>query len=373
MSGGFGKNIVVKDCILRRCNRRGESPGGFVGACKFLATNGMKVQNLISYDHFGTGWWWDWDSVNYEFTGCTVFGIHAGTAIEGDRTLQQAWAAAGLWTEGNKGPALIANNTFYGTMGSAIGLLESSNVVVENNLCVDNAAGVEFRDVGREPGVSEENRTRHILNITVRNNRIKDWRWGAFTTSVGEFKRGPNPMDYNVQFSGNVFDQGSNGKPFLIWSGLTANSLDSLMQVPGLADVGLADSVPFRGPKLSIHSTTATELHSKDPDRFVQVQSQDAEKISIDDALGDAGVGSTVQVPVFGRTAITQDGSVKACDVYDLHLHRHVHLKLPDEAIASAVEQAVTPYAILKPVYIRATLTKRDPYDIQANAIGVGQ
>ncbi len=373
MSGGFGHNIVVKDSILRRCNRRGESPGGFVGACKFMSTRGMKVQNVISYDHFGTGWWWDWDSVDYEFTGCTVFGIHAGTAIEGDRTIEQEWAAAGLWSEGNKGPGRIANNTFYGTMGSAIGLFESSDVVVENNLCVDNAAAVEFRDLGREAGASEESRTRHILNITVRNNRIKDWRWAAFATSIGEFKRGPNPVDYNVQIFGNVFDAGSNGKPLLIWSGLTADTLDSLKTVPGLANAGVADSIPFAGAQLSIHSTTATELGSKDPGRFVQVQSEDAERVSLDDALGTARAGATVRIAVFGRTPITQVEGKKMCDVYDLNLHRHVHLTFPNNALASAVEQAVTPYAILTPTYLRVKLTKRDPYDIQATAIGVGR
>ena len=370
MSGGYGEGIVVKDCILRRCNRRGESPGGYVGACKFLATQGMRVENVISYDHFGTGWWWDWDNRNYAFTGCTVFGIHAGAAIEDKHILQQAWAAAGLWSEGNQGPGVVSNNCFYSITGPAFGAFESPGVVFENNLIVDCSAAVEFRDLPRDDGKEENERVRRVANIVVKNNRIKGAHWAAFATSIGEFKRGDKPADYKVSLDGDTFDP-SNEKPVILWKTTAAKTLEDAQRVFGIEAAGKVGKVRLDAPLIPVHSTSEKELNSEDPNRFVQVPSQEAERLSIDRVLEGRKPGQVVAIPVFGRTDVAAAGRGFACEVYDLHHHRHVRVLLPDASKRTLLEDRVTRYAVLRPVYLRVKITRLAPYSVEAELVDV--
>ena len=365
MAGGFGAGIVVRDCILRRCNRRGESPGGYVGACKFLATQGMRVENVISYDQFGTGWWWDWDSRNYTFTGCTVFGIHAGAATEGNRILQQEWAAAGLWTEGNQGPGAVTSNFFYSIIGPALGALESPDITFANNLVVDCSAAIEFRDIQREDGKQEQERVRRVSNIVAKNNQIKNTRWAGFATSIGEFKRGDKPSDYKVVLDGNTYDL-TNGKPVIVWKTTTAKTLEDARSVFGIEAAGKQGEIRFDVPLIPVHSTTEKELQSEDPNRFVQVPSQEAEKLNIDDVLKERKPGDIVTIPVFGRTDIETVGAASACEAYDLHYHRHVRVLLPDASKRKLLEDRVTRYAVLQPVYLRVKIAKLNHYSVEA-------
>jgi hypothetical protein len=341
-----------------------------VGACKFIATQGMRVENLISYDHFGTGWWWDWDSRNYTFTGCTVFGIHAGTAIEGNRTLQQEWAAAGLWSEGNQGPGVVSHNCFYSIVGPAFGALESPQIRFENNLVVDCSAAIEFRDLPREDGKAETERVRRVAGIVVKNNRIKGPHWAGFATSIGQFLRGDMPADYQVVLDGNTYDP-SNDKPMIVWKTTTARTLDDARRVLGVEAAGKMREIRFDAPLIPVHSTTEKELMSEDPDRFVQVPSRGAEKLSLDVVLKGHKVGETVAIPVFGRTDILSAGQDSACEVYDLHHHRHVRLTLPDASRRKLLEDRVTRYALLKPVYLKVKITSLAPYAREAVLVGV--
>src|SRR5690606_15661586 len=131
MSGGFGKNITVKDTIIRRCNQFPDSPGGNSGACKFLVTQGMRVEGVITYDNYGSGWWMDWDTSDYGITRCTIFGNHAGVGLENGRDrVDQPWAAVGIWTEANTGNGWITDNVIYSNVSAGIGILDSRNVVV---------------------------------------------------------------------------------------------------------------------------------------------------------------------------------------------------------------------------------------------------
>ncbi len=67
---------------------------------------------------------------------------------------------------------------------------------------VDCATAIEFRDLQREKGKSEQERVRRVANIVAKNNRIKGPRSAAFATSIGEFKRGDGPADYGVMLDG---------------------------------------------------------------------------------------------------------------------------------------------------------------------------
>ncbi|MBD3391491.1 MAG: DUF1565 domain-containing protein, partial [Chitinivibrionales bacterium] len=86
---GMG-NLHMKNCIARRGNRAKYPPGGAVGACKLLCTDGVVVENLVSYDHCGCGWWFDWENVNFTIRGCTIFGNHG---------LDKGWDGPGIRVE----------------------------------------------------------------------------------------------------------------------------------------------------------------------------------------------------------------------------------------------------------------------------------
>ena len=53
------KNHVIKDTIMRRCNTLNHDAGYHAGALKYLLTDHMLVDGVISYDNNGPGFWLD--------------------------------------------------------------------------------------------------------------------------------------------------------------------------------------------------------------------------------------------------------------------------------------------------------------------------
>ncbi len=371
MSGGFGKNIIVKDSIIRRCNQFPDSPGGNSGACKFLYSQGMRVEGVISYDNFGSGWWLDWDNSDYLITGCTIFGNHAGVGLEnGHEKVDQPWAAVGIWTEGNTGKGVISNNVIYSNVSAGIGILESSDVLVEGNTIVDCGTGIEFRDLNREGVDDDAKRTRRIRNITVRNNRIKHWRGDhAILTSIGEFKRGDSPADYQVVFEDNIYDPPANrSTKFMRWINTHVDTIDTAREKWGICHNDRIEPFDFAPPLIKTYSTGEAALKSTDPARFHQVDSKQAETSGFDDVLAHANEGDIVTLRVHGRTpTIESDGQLSA-DVYDLKHKRHLTLNLTPES-RKTLEARVPPFAVLEPVELRVRLTSLKPYDLSGELV----
>lgn len=369
MTGGFGENIVIADSIIRRCNQLPNSPGGYGSASKFLNTRGMRVEGLISYDNFGSGWWMDWDNRDFVITRSTVFGNHAGMGIEQNREkLNQPWAGVGIWTEAND-TGRITDNVIFSNTAAGIGILESRNIVIEGNTIVDCGSGIEFRDLNRDGVDDDSARKRNIWNITVRNNRIKDWRGRyAIETSIGEFKRGNRPADYQVTIDGNVYDPPDRSAGFIKWINAGVDTLEAARVPLGIAGNGRIESFDFAPPLIRTYSTGEKELSSTDPDRFRQVDSRQAEAVGFDDALAGAVEGDVVHLRVHGRTPTVQSNGSLSAEVYDLKHKRHLTLMLTPES-RRALEARVQAFAALEPVELKVRITSLKPYALTGELV----
>lgn len=369
MTGGFGKNIVIRNCIIRRCNQFPDSAGGNAGASKFLYTRDMVVQGLSSYDNFGSGWWFDWDNRNYEISGSTIFANHAGVGLEnGTDPVDQPWAGAGIWTEANPGPGHITANVVYSNVSCGIGILDSSNVIVDGNLVVDCGTGVEFRDMNRD-NKPEEQRQILLNNVIVRNNRFKAWRGdAAMSTSIGEFKRGDRPLRYNMILDANVYEP-IEGKALLKWMDRKGYTLEELQNEFGCEDLAKTTQWTFLAPLIPTHSTGADVLKSDKPDRLWQVDAKSAEADSLDAQLAKAELNREISLHVYGRRMIQGTTPDATCIVYDLAAGRQLTLHLTSDAAVDALTAAVTPYTRLIPATIKVKITRLDPYDYEGELV----
>ena len=371
MAGIACTNLLVKDCIVRRCNRHGFSPGGFAGACKFLMNSKARFENIVSYDNFGSGWWLDWDNSDYEIVGCTIFGNHAGKGTENNQIVDHWWAAPGIWLEGNHGKGLIANNTIFSNVCSGVGVLETQNVTIENNLFVDCGTGIEYRDLTRDDAKLPPEKQLHRLDhIVVRHNAFKAIRGMAHLSSIGDWKRGSKPSDYGLKIDGNTYDL-KPGNEVIHFLTASAKTIDEARAMSGIEKTGTMAAIEFRGTPIATVSTDEKEFNSTAPTRFRQVPSDDAEKYSLDATLATAQIGKVVTISVFGRTPIlaNADGKSWRCDVYDLAHRRQVRLLLRDERIKAALEAKLPAYTLLTPTELKVTLTKLEPYGVEGELI----
>lgn len=401
----FG-HFTFKDCIIRRANRRAFSPGGFAGASKILITKDLMVDGVISYDNYGTGWWMDWDNINFTVRNCTIFGNHAGETDEFGKRMYQAWSAHGILTEGNAGPGLIENNVIHSNDTSGVSLQESGfkkAITVRNNILIGNGSGIEIRGMNR--GIHDGIQYK-IGKARIEGNLFKN-RWAEAYSSCfsydAEEKENANesiinaperywlkihntyleqyetihsdkPAEMGIHLNGNTYDRSlaMEGAPLFGWrscdavakkpgTAITAHSLEELRQRFGLEfDGRMADieTIPA-SERISTYDLTLGEV--SDPQKMRQVPSGEAESNHIDKALAtvNAKVNDTVTIPVYGRLrGIEQIGATYVFDIYDLQA-RHVKVTV-DESSKRFLEQAVMPYARLIPYHLTIKLTRKD-------------
>jgi len=372
MSGVHTQDTVIQDCILRRNNRLPELPGGNCGACKFLFTTGLRVEGVISYDNFGSGWWLDWDNRNFSITDSTFFGNHAGIyryprkdRREYNQVRDEGWAGAGVWSEGNPGPGLIQGNTIYSNLSAGIGVMESGfeqPIVVRHNTIVDCDRGIELRAM---------NRGTHILGrVIIKDNLIKDWRTDAIGSSLEDTIRFDHPADQGIAIDRNSYDPGPS-HVIMTWFNkadkrrFVVDNLNEARTQLGVETHGAVKADQFIGPLIPVKKTALSDW-TPDRRKIDEVPSRGVEKITIDRAIRAAAsrVGDSTTIPVFGRKKIVQRGREWIVEVYDLDA-RYVRLILPSKAARDRVETAVLPYASIRPSHLRVKLTRLTPYDVE--------
>jgi len=372
------ENTLLQDCIFRRNNEKDVDPGGYAGANKFLWTDHLTFDGVVSYDNIGTGTWFDYASTNFTVRNCTFFGNHAGVGLnlDGKPGGDAPWAGAGFWSEANLGPALIEDNVIYSNLASGIGDLDSGSkgkIVIRNNTIVDCGGCVEFRGM-------RDKYARGLGSADVIGNIFKAWHSGAWGTSVEEDIPSASPDGMGIHIDGNTYDPGpgyvgrwASWKPSKSQTTTAAGSLEQIRARLDAEAHGKVANVEFRGPLIPVFAyPTRESVLNPDPAKMVQVPSADAESMGMDRALTAKGVkvGSVIRVAVFGRKEIVRAGRHWSCDVYDLQA-RHVSLSIDRGRTRDALETAVTPYAVIRPVTLELRIRRLEPYRVDASLVSV--
>ena len=327
------QNFSLTDSIIRRGNQAGHDPGGTTGAQKILLSNKTQIQNLTSYDNVGTGVWFDYQNVDFTVNNSSVFGNHG---------LTDDWQGTGIWSEVNPS-GVISNNLVYSNTGSGIGVLESQNVTVQNNLIVDVLDGIEFRNIA--------GRRYALLDDVIQGNSFAPRKNGTgVSAGAGDF------TGIDVQkIVNNIYDPSVN--PWVNWAGQTCTD-GADCQTAALETGGISQTVslPAGFHVIPVYTT-------KDPAQFQQVDIS-SEALTIDSAIADHAVGSSAQIPVFRRDDIQGSGPWTV-NVFDLQ-SRALTLTLSDEAAKKQIEASIPIYMMLMPTYLNVSLTRVDPYDFEA-------
>lgn len=325
--GGSGKNILLKDCVVRRNNRKGFPVGWDGGGGKFTRTDGLRIEGHTSYDNTGPGIWLDWDNRNYAITGCTVYGNYG---LSGD------WEGVGIFIEASGG-GRVAGNTVYSNTGAGIALAESRGVTVEKNTLADNGEDLELRDMER-PG-------HELRDCVVKNNRFAGWRSVAVGTSLGKWGR-TSAADKRLILDGNVFDPPPR-KPLYQWAGLELTALDDVRHKLALEKGGAIQRLPFNRPLVASRTRARRKA------------------LTIDNAVAKSQPGDEVTIPVNGRTSIHGD----SVEVFDLS-NRYLTLRLSSPQIKRAVEDKIPPYPVSEAILLRVRLNALKPAtDMRATAL----
>ncbi len=347
---------TIKDTILRRSNTLNHDTTYHAGALKYLFTDGMTVDGVISYDNNGSGFWLDWDNSNFIVKNSTFFGNHGGMTYKnyGNGGMCDGWwAGKGFQCEGNPN-GYFYNNTFYSNLSSGLGIMESGfdgGVTVTGCTFVDNYNSIELRALARRG---------HVLGPSViTQNIFKDWREYNWRTSSMETIGPITPGEFGTVIDYNVYDPGT--KIYGFWKIIKADSFDELRSRLKCEEYGKQESFDFEGPLIPVRKTDYEDVGKP---AMWQVPSKQAEKNSIDRALTEYSVGDTITIPATARKDIKEEGFYWVTEIYDLQAR---YVKLTMDALSKAwVESNVKTYASTEQTDITVKLTRKDPYCIEA-------
>ena len=208
-------NIVVKDVTIRNGNLLQEVVS-FSAVNKFLLTDTVLVENIVSEGHYGPGWWFD--SENYHF----VFRNNVIRNCRG-RIGQPDWEGPGMWIETNKNSnSQIYNNLIENCTGAGICIMESQDLDIHNNVVRDCGSAVELRHWGVDTTYDRG----PITNVNFHDNFFDGWvsagvatsigEWGTLVLDSGTFEWSPEAN--NLVFDNNYYCQ-PGGKPLFSFIG----------------------------------------------------------------------------------------------------------------------------------------------------------
>jgi hypothetical protein len=178
--GDPGRDWIFSDLLITGNNSSlHDTP--HEASVKILYTINSVVDNIESWDNNGPGWWYDWHNSDFTVMNSYLHHNKKGT---------YDWDAVGYWSEVNDG-GIIKYNIFEENVGAGIGLLESKNILIENNLLVND--DIEFRCMN--------SRGMNMENITIQKNTFLN---SESNRSISD-NCGQSASVYNVVFDQNTY------------------------------------------------------------------------------------------------------------------------------------------------------------------------
>ena len=316
------KNNVIKDCTVCRNNWKGYRVSWEAGGGKYCGTDGLQIINMKAYDNVGHGIWLDVDNINFHITGCVSHG-NLGQTIPGQ--------GSGIFIEISLGPGRIDHNLCYGNTGAGVALAESTGITVEDNVLVDNGAGIGLRDMDNRPG------DYHLRNLVIHRNSFKSNHDGALRTSSGHWDL-KSAKQKGFDIDENIYDPP--GKAIFAW-GKDSLSFDEARKSLGVEPHGKIAPVSF----------SKGLVQSKTAEKQAPVE-------TIEKALTAAHAGDTVTIPVVIRTALKKSADGWTCSVHD-HADSSVALKIPGDALKVKIDKAIPEYPLDTPIHLVVQMGER--------------
>ncbi|MBD3391562.1 MAG: hypothetical protein GF418_05920 [Chitinivibrionales bacterium] len=170
--GVYAHGCQIVDCTIRRVNTRKETNIPHSAVVKFLFSNNVLVENVLSEDNCGPGWWFDWENRDFTIRNCT---------LRNNYGRENDWEGPGMWLEGNPaGNSKVHDNLIEGNTGGGVAILESNGIEVYSNTLIGNGINVEIRNLDRGDD-------KRIGDLHVHDNYIADWIEAGIGTTAGDW------------------------------------------------------------------------------------------------------------------------------------------------------------------------------------------
>ncbi|PWC62805.1 hypothetical protein TSH7_09040 [Azospirillum sp. TSH7] len=225
-----GRNLRVTDVTIRRINRKRLIASAANSAVtKFLGTDGLVVERLVSEDNIGPGLWLDTANRNFVIRN-SLIRRNAGNA--------EGWEGPGIWIEYNQDAhGQVKDNIVMANSSAGIEVLESSGVLIEGNVLLGNPACIAFRNLPRgEPPAPL------LGDLQVRGNLCGGWTTAAVATGPGLWD-GFDPTQHGIVINRNRYlvpQAEQQAGPLVSWNGKTAGTLADVVKTFGFESQGLA-------------------------------------------------------------------------------------------------------------------------------------
>ncbi len=209
LSGYACSDVLAQDCVTINNNTKGADPDFDGGAGKWMKTDHVTIDGLLSHDNVGPGLWFDYNNTNVLIKNCSIYN---------NKGLTNPSSGDGIRLELNLGPILIQSNKFHGNTGSHISIQSCRHVTIKNNLFFGSA--LDIRDWPRGEDYT-------IRDLNVLNNRFDETRICAHggTWNVG------SAASKQIQFADNTYI--NSPTPLFTW-GDVYHSLDEAKAALGL-------------------------------------------------------------------------------------------------------------------------------------------
>ena len=214
-------DLEFSDLVLQAGNATGLLHPACGASVKILYSDRVSVDNIESFDNVGPGWWFDWENYDWQIRNSYFHDNHGKDAD---------WQGPGVWLEGPGGGGLAEHNVFRGNAGPGLGVLESHDHTLRNNLFAEN--GIEIR--GIEDGARQVPTNIHILD--------NYFRLAGTYTSIGAFA-GKTPAGQGFVVDGNTYQIG--GPPLFQWGDEKAFTVAEMQSKFGLEANGAEAPVPW--------------------------------------------------------------------------------------------------------------------------------